>query len=70
MRPISASVRPAAAELPDALQPFEMLGPVPSDAAFTGGRREQAALLVEADRVDRDVGPAGQLLDPQSVHAF
>ena len=25
---------------------------------------QQAALLVEADRVDRDVGPAGEVLDP------
>ena len=45
-------------------QPFEMLGPVPGDAAHTLRRPQQMTLLVEANRVDRHVGPIGQLLDP------
>ena len=46
------------------LQPLDVVGAVPGDAARTAGRREQLALLVEADGVDRDVGAPGQLLDP------
>ena len=68
-RPISASVRPWRLELADAGQALEVLGPVPGDPALALGRRQQLALLVEADRVDRHVGPLGQLLDPQPVHA-
>ena len=39
-------------------------GAVPGDAALPAGRREQLALLVEADGVDGDLGAAGELLDP------
>ena len=49
------------------LQPLDVLGAVPGDAALAAGRREQLALLVEADGVDRDVGPAGELLDPDGA---
>ena len=45
------------------LQPLDVLGAVPGDAALPAGRREQLALLVEADGVDRDLGAAGELLD-------
>ena len=38
--------------------------PYQRDAALAAGRREELALLVEADRVDGDVGAAGELLDP------
>ena len=53
-----------ALEVLDALQPLDVVGAVPGDAPRPAGRREQLALLVEADGVDRDVGAPGQLLDP------
>ena len=37
--------------------------PYQAIAALAAGRGEQLALLVEADRVDRDVTAAGELLD-------
>ena len=43
-------------------------GPYQATRPSRAGRREQPALLVEADRVDRHVGPLGQLLDPQTIH--
>ncbi len=42
----------------------DVVGAVPGDAALAAGRREQLALLVEADGVDRHVGAPGELLDP------
>ena len=45
-------------------EPLDVVGAVPGDAALPAGRREQLALLVEADGVDGDLGAAGQLLDP------
>ena len=51
-------------EVLDGLQPVDVVGAVPGDAPGPTGRREQLALLVEADGVDGDLGPAGQLLDP------
>ena len=51
--------QPVGAQLADARQPLDVLGPVPGDPALTRGRRQQLALLVEADRVDRHVDPIG-----------
>ncbi len=56
-----------ALQLADAGETFDVLAAVPRDAADPVRRREQAALLVEADRVDGDVGPTSQLLDPQAT---
>ena len=42
---------------------LEVVGAVPGDAALAAGWWQQLTLLVEADRVDRHVGPARQLLD-------
>ena len=53
-----------AAEVADAGEAVEVLGPVEAEAPLPAGRREQPALLVEADRVDRHVGLLRQLLDP------
>jgi hypothetical protein len=50
-------------QFPDAREPFEMLGAVPGDPAVALGRGQEPALLVEANRVDRDVGLAGEILD-------
>ena len=48
-----------ALQVADAGEPLEVLGAVEAEAtALAGGRRQQAALLVEADRVDRHVGLA------------
>ena len=58
-----------AAQLPDPRQALEVLGAVPADPPRPLRRREQAALLVEADRVDREVGAPGQLLDPPLFRA-
>ena len=55
-------------QLADPGQPFEVLGAVPGDPALARGRRQQAPLLVEADRVDRHVGPPGQVLDTPPLH--
>ena len=55
---------PLGAEFADASETVAMLGPVPGDPALAVGRGEQPALLVEADRVDRGVGAAGQFFDP------
>ncbi len=55
-------------EVADPGQPFEMVRPVPGDPALTRGRIEQSSLLVEADRVDRHVGPLGEVFDPESIH--
>ena len=49
------------------LEALHVLVAVPGDAALPPGRREQPALLVEADRVDRDVGAAGELLHPPAL---
>jgi hypothetical protein len=51
-------------QLLDALQPLEVVAAVPGDAPGAAGRRQQLALLVEADRVDGQVGASGELLDP------
>ena len=56
--------QPPAAQVADARQPVEVLGPVEPEATLPPGRREEPALLVEADRVDRHVGLLRQLLDP------
>ena len=48
-----------ALEVTDAGEPLDVVGAVPGDAALAAGRRQQPALLVEADRVDRHLGPAG-----------
>ena len=45
-------------------EPLDVVGAVPGDAALPPGRREQLALLVEADGVDRHLGAPGELLDP------
>ena len=42
-------------------------GPYQATRPSRAGGGQQPALLVEADRVDRDVGPPGQLLDPKRV---
>ncbi len=55
---------PLALELLDALEALDVVGAVPGDATLAAGRWQQLALLVEADGVDRHVGPAGQFLDP------
>jgi hypothetical protein len=52
-------------EVLDAGETLDVLGAVPGDAPPALGRREEPALLVEADRVDGDVGPTRQVLDPQ-----
>ncbi len=55
------------AQLPHPEQPIEVLGPVPGDPSGALGRRQEAALLVEADRVDGKVGPPGQVLHPPAL---
>ena len=57
--------QPSVLEVADPGQPFLVLGPVPGDAPLPPGRREQPALLVEADRVDRDARRPGQIGDPE-----
>ena len=52
-----------ALEVLDAAEPVDVLVAVPGDAPLAAGRREQLALLVEADGVDRHVGAPGELLD-------
>jgi hypothetical protein len=55
------------AQFSDAREALNVLRPVPSNAALAFGRGEQPPLLVEADRVDRDVGPAGNVFDPEAL---
>src|SRR5205807_9048634 len=55
------------AQLPDALQPLEVLGAVPRDPSLADRRSEQSALLIEANRVDRGLGPPGEVLDAETV---
>lgn len=52
-------------EVADAGQPVGVLVAVPGDPAPADRRGEQAALLVEADGVDGDVGRPGEVLHPQ-----
>ncbi len=57
----------ARAEVTDTNEAFQVLRPVEGDAPLAGRRGEEPALLVEADRVDGDLGPAGKVLDPPAL---